>query len=262
VSAQAAAPALTIAVPVWNGASRLREALHQIEEFAAGFPEPCELIVVDDGSRDETPEILRDFAAGRAWARVITHEQNRGKGAALKTAVAASRGELLLTLDGDASYTLDVLPDFLGALRRGHDAAIGNRRDRRTRFVLHPRDFAYVGRRHAIGGLYTWLARTIAGVDVHDCQAGFKTYRGDVARRLFPQVSADRFGFDVELLALLQFHGLRVIELPVTFLYKHQPSTVKLIRDGLSLLRRLFLVRIEFERRRRERRRDARSRPA
>lgn len=244
-------PVLTIAVPVKDGEERLGLCLRQIDTFVEGWGEPCELIVVDDGSTDATPEILAAFADDHAYVRVLRHEVNRGKGAALKSAVAESRGELVATIDADATYALDPLPRFIEAIRAGHDAAIANRRDWRTQFVLHPRDFVYVGFRHALGGLFSWLARSVVGLRVSDCQAGFKVFDGAVARRLFPEVEADRFGFDVEVLALLQAEGLGVAELPATYLYEHQRSTVRLAHDGAHMLKRLFRVRGMLRRRRR-----------
>lgn len=242
-------PLLTVAIPVKNGEARLLETLEQVAACEEGLKCRCEVIVVDDGSTDGTPRILADFASNHPYVCVLRHEKNRGKGAALKTAVERSRGDFVLTLDGDASYSLEPLPAYLEAVQRGYALAIGNRRDPRTRFVLHPGDLAYVGRRHFFGWVFGWLARRVAGVAVADCQAGFKLYRGEVARKLFATVEAERFGFDVEILALARLEGYRVAELPVVYLYKHQPSTVKLLRDGLRMLRRLFLVRAKVRRR-------------
>jgi dolichyl-phosphate beta-glucosyltransferase len=247
----APSPFLTIALPVKDGELALERTLEQVMEAATRLGRPFEILAVDDGSTDGSHAILDRFAGAHGELTVLTHPGNRGKGAALKTAAVASRGEVLLTLDADATYQLDGLEDFIQALEEGHEAAIGNRRDERTQFVLNTRDFAYVGRRHAVGALFGWLARGITGVRVADCQAGYKCYRGDVARSLFPQVDADRFAFDIEILALLNHHGHRVAELPVTYVYRHQPSTVKLFRDGFRMFRRLTQVRAKLKRLRR-----------
>ena len=241
-------PYLSIALPVKDGEARLQQTLDEVEEAARRLGRSFEVLAVDDGSTDGTRAILEAHAAGRDDVRVLVHEVNQGKGAALKTATAASRGEVLLNLDSDATYALDTLPAFLDAIEGGADAAVGNRRDPRTRFVLNPRDFAYVGRRHAMGWIFGWLGRRITGVRVADFQAGYKVYRGEVARRLFPQVEAERFAFDVEILALLQHHGHPVAELPVTYVYRHQPSTVKLFRDGFRMISRLLRVRAKLKR--------------
>jgi len=247
----ASEPYLTIALPVKDGEARLQQTLDEVEAAGARLGRAFEIVAVDDGSTDGTRGILERHAAGRPHVRVLVHDENQGKGAALKSAAAVSRGAILATIDADATYALDGLPDFLAAIEAGCDAAIGNRRDARTRFLLNPRDFAYVGRRHAMGWLFGWLGRVITGVRVADFQAGYKVYRGEVARRLFPQVEAQRFAFDVEILALLQHGGHRIAELPVTYVYRHQPSTVKLFRDGFRMVARLLRVRRKLRRLRR-----------
>lgn len=244
-------PDLTIALPVKDGAERLPRCLAQVEAFVDGWEGRCEIVAVDDGSRDATGRLLAELAARRDDVRVLTFARNRGKGAALRAAAKASSGRMLLAMDADATYGLERLPAFVEAVERGADAAIGNRRDPGTRFVLHPRDFPYIGLRHALGAAFGWLARAIVGIRLSDSQAGFKLLRGDLARALFERVETDRFAFDVELLALLQHEQCSVVELPVTYLYEHQPSTVRLARDGLRMLRHLVRIRGTLRRLRR-----------
>lgn len=242
---------LSIVLPVYNGEARLRQTLEQVHALIQRLRRPCEVLAVNDGSSDGTAQILQAWGTSHPELRLLAHEQNRGKGAALKTAVAASLGELVLTVDADATYSLDEAETFLDPLMAGAGAAIANRRDPETRFLLHPRDFAYVGRRHLIGGIFGWISRRMLGLHVSDIQAGFKAYRGEVARELFPQVEADRFAFDLEILALLELSNQRVVELPVVLVYRHQPSTVKLFRDGGRMLGRLWSVRAKVKRLRR-----------
>jgi len=241
-------PYLSFVLPVYDGEARLQQTLEQVDEVIRRLGRPCEVLAVDDGSRDGSRAILDAHATGRDDVKVLVHDVNRGKGEALKTAAAASTGQFVLTVDADATYLLETVEEFLEALQNGHDAAIANRRDARTRFVLNPRDFAYVGRRHAMGWVFAALARTFTGVQYRDFQAGYKAYRGDVARTLFPRVEAERFAFDIELLALLQHHGHAVAEIPVTYVYRHQPSTVKLFRDGFRMINRLWQVRVKLKR--------------
>lgn len=242
---------LSIVLPVFNGEARLAQTLDEVHALIQRLRKPCEVLAVDDGSSDATPRILEQWGASHPELRVLTHDVNRGKGAALKTAVAASRGELVLTVDADATYSLDTAESFLEPLLDGAGASIANRRDPNTRFLLNPRDFAYVGRRHVVGGVFGWITRRMLGLHVQDIQAGYKAYRGEVARELFPQVEADRFAFDLEILALLELSNQRIAELPVVLVYRHQPSTVKLFRDGWRMLRRLWAVRGKVKRLRR-----------
>jgi glycosyltransferase involved in cell wall biosynthesis len=234
---------LSVVLPAKDEQERLPEMLNQVDALIRRIGRPCELVVTDDGSRDDTAEILRRWGAEHDYLRVVTHETNHGKGEALKSAAAASVGEYLLTVDADATYSLSRVESFLEALENGAGAAIGNRRDKRTRYVLHPTDFLYLYRRHLMGYVFARIAKTIAGLDMKDTQCGFKAYRGDVARELFPQVEARQFAFDVEILALLQHYGHEIAQLPVTYVFKDQPTSVRASRDGMRMIRRLFRVR-------------------
>jgi glycosyltransferase involved in cell wall biosynthesis len=244
-------PDLSFAVPVKDGLGHLGETLDQITAFAQELGRSYELIVVDDGSRDGTRELLEMRAAADPHLRVLHHEGNRGKGAALKTAAASSRGALLISLDADASYDLATAREGIRALEGGADAAIGDRRDPRSQFVLHPRQFAYIGLRHAIGWVFNRLARLLTGIRVEDVQCGFKCYRGELARRVFPQVEDDRFAFDLELIALLQQEGCAIAELPVVYTDRDQPTTVRFLHDGALMLRRMLRISAKLRRRRR-----------
>lgn len=243
-----APPDLTIAIPVKDGAAFLNETLDQTFAFALEFARPYEVIVVDDGSRDATAEILETRSRRDAALRVLTHERNRGKGAALKSAAAAARGTLLVTFDADASYSLSTAHECIAAIEAGADAAIGNRRDPRTQFVLHPRQFPYIGLRHFVSGIFNRLARLLTRVQVEDVQCGFKCYRSELARRFFPLVEDDRFAFDVELIALMRQQDCKITELPVIYTNSAQPTTVRLIRDGAQMIARMLRISAKLRR--------------
>ncbi|MFQ5699442.1 MAG: glycosyltransferase family 2 protein [Myxococcota bacterium] len=247
-SSGSGAPYLTIVLPVKDGEERLGETLDEVLRFIASEPRPCEVIAVDDGSRDRTPEILRDYSSRHPCIRVLTHPHNRGKGAALRSGAEASRGEFLLALDADSSYAVRSVSSFIQALENGADAALGNRRDPRTRFTLHPRHFGYIGLRHALGWIFNRVARRVVGIGVHDSQCGFKCLRGEIAREVFAKVRADRFSFDVELVSRLEGEQRAIVELPVLYTYREQKSTVQLVRDGRQMLRELLRIRREARR--------------
>ncbi len=239
---------LTIAIPVKDGEAWLDTTLDDIDAYVRNSPLRCEVIVVDDGSQDRTARILAEREARCPYLKVLTHFENRGKGAALKTGISASAGAAVLAMDADATYSLETLPRCLEKISLGYDAAIGNRRARSTHFILHPSDFLYVTLRHAIGAVFSALAAHIVGLRVDDSQCGFKVYRGDVARRVFGQLQEERFAADVEIIALLQHMGASVAEVPVVYVYRRQQTSVRLIRDGLQMSRSLFRIRRRMRR--------------
>jgi dolichyl-phosphate beta-glucosyltransferase len=242
-------PVLTLALPVKDGGEWLPHTLDEIDEFLSQYDHSCEVIVVDDGSTDGTAEILRDRATQRSGLRVLTHTANRGKGAALVTAITASAGKYVFTMDSDATYSVRDLPRFLDRLQEGNDAVFGNRRDAETRFVLHPIHFPYIGLRHALGWLFALAVRWVVGGQVADPQCGFKAYRGDVIRRIAPLIREQHFAFDSEVLSLLGVFGSQIAEVPVLYVYRQQHSSVRLVRDGLRMAVALFRIRSRARRR-------------
>lgn len=244
-------PELTLALPVKNGGKWLTHTLDEIDGFLRGYHRSCEVIVVDDGSTDGTSETLRTLAEQRDYLRVLTHPVNRGKGAALVTAILAAEGRYVFTMDSDATYSAQDLPRFLAPLEEGYDAVFGNRRDARTRFILHPVHFPYIGFRHALGWLFALAVRLVIGGRVSDPQCGFKAYRGEVIRRIAPLIRQERFAFDAEVLSWLGLFERRIAEVPVLYVYRQQHSSVRLFRDGLRMATALFRIRAQAWRRRR-----------
>ena len=242
---------LTIAIPVKDGEAWLDTTLDDVDAYVRNSPLRCEVIVVDDGSQDHTARILAKRQATCPYLKVLTHPENRGKGAALKTGIAASVGAVVLAMDADATYSLEALPRCFEKISLGYDVAIGNRRAKSTRFILHPSDFLYVALRHAIGAVFSALAAHVVGLRVHDSQCGFKVYRGEVARRVFGQLQEEKFAADVEIIALLQQTGASVAEVPVVYVYRRQQTSVRLVRDGLRMGRSLFRIRRRMRRQRR-----------
>lgn len=191
-----------------------------------------EVVVVDDGSTDATA-----VEAAEAGARVLRHPTNRGKGAAVRTGVAAASGRVVAFTDADLAYGPANLVELAARVDEGWDVVVGSRRHTDTVTLVR------AGRLREVGGrLINGLTRLVLLRRYVDTQCGLKAFRGEVAHDLFARTRIDGFAFDVELFHLAEVDGLRLLEHPVT-VENSSASSVHVVRDGLRLVRDLFRIR-------------------
>ena len=235
-------PALSIIVPAFDEERRIAPTLAAITEFMDRSGDPYELIVVDDGSRDCTREVVADAAAGHASISLLAMPVNGGKGAAVRAGVLASRGREVLFSDADLSTPITELPRLRAAIADGADVAIGSRAGGEN--VDQP------WMRRLQSRVFHLAVRTLgfaAVATVKNTQCGFKLFRGAVARALFAQLSLAGFAFDVELLELAT-RRFRIAEIPVAWTHV-DGSKVRPGIDALKMLADLVRVRIAWIRR-------------
>jgi dolichyl-phosphate beta-glucosyltransferase len=228
---------LSVVVPAYDEAACIGESLATISRALESSAASCEIVVVDDGSSDDTrARAIRAAAMLPIPTRVLRCEQNRGKGGALKLGFAATRGERVLFTDADLSTPFEMVWDLLAALDSGADLAIGSRKRDGARVEVHQPWW-----REAMGKVFTLLVRVLVA-EVSDATCGFKAFRGDVGRELFAALHVEDWSFDAELLHLAERRELRVVELPV--IWRDQPGTkVRVLRDALASLRGLLRIR-------------------
>jgi glycosyltransferase involved in cell wall biosynthesis len=208
-------PSLSIIIPAYNESARLGRTLHTVFAYLGAQPTESELIVVDDGSQDETVRVAEEaFATAvrpRTQARVIRVEPNRGKGNAVRTGLLAARAPVALFSDADLSTPIEETPKLVAPIRAGeYDVVFGSRAlDRRLIGVHQP------WLREQSGRFFNLLMRLSTGLPFWDTQCGFKAFRMDVCRPVVEACRIDRFGFDVELLYVARAAGLRLKEWPV-----------------------------------------------
>jgi dolichyl-phosphate beta-glucosyltransferase len=222
-------PALSIVVPAYNEAARIERSLERTLQFLAERPGAVEVVVVDDGSRDATAQVVEDYARSHAMVHLLRLPQNRGKGAAIRAGVAASRGERVLMMDADLATPIEELVALEAALDRGAEVAtasraVGSSDVRRAQSPMR----VLLGR---LGNL--WI-RAWAVPGIHDTQCGFKLFRGDVARELFALCREDRFGIDIEVLHLARRLHHPIAEVGVR--WEHQEGSKVRPRDYLDVL--------------------------
>jgi glycosyltransferase involved in cell wall biosynthesis len=233
-------PQLSVVIPAFNEEARIGPTLTSVTEWLDGKREDYELLVVDDGSRDATPEIINAAGAVNPRVRLIQLPRNRGKGAAVREGVLASKGDEVLFSDADLATPIEELDKLRASLREGFDVAIGSRAvpgaDIRTR--QHPM-------REAMGRTFNVIVRALVLGGIRDTQCGFKLFRGDAGRALFREARVDGFAFDVEVL-LLARGRYRVAEVPV--IWRHVAESK--VSPGVDAARMfLDVIRLKLNRR-------------
>ena len=205
-----------------------------------------EIVAVDDGSTDSTPELLADVTGLPAPLRVVRLSRNTGKGAAVRAGMLAATGQIALMTDVDLSTPLDELRLLMAAIDDGADIAIGSRGLATSQIVVHQ-----PAHRELMGKTFNLLLRLAAGIPWRDTQCGFKLFRLDRAGRVFELQRIDGFAFDAELLVRARRLGFDVVEIPVRWV-DNPDSRVGLV--GSSTRMALDALRIAYWARGRTRR--------
>lgn len=231
---------LSVIVPAYNEAERMGKTLPIILEYLARAYPHSELIVVDDGSSDNTAELARQKLAdaGTVHTSVISYRSNLGKGRAVRIGLLASRGEVALFSDADLSTPINETPKLLEPIQRGEcDLAFGSRALDRDLIGIHQ-----PWRREQGGRVFNLAVRIATRLPFWDTQCGFKAFRMNVCRPIIEGATIDRFGFDVELLYVAYRAGLKLEEVPVRWDH-NEGSKVSLFNDSFRMLSEIGLIR-------------------
>ena len=229
-------PLVSIVVPTFNEAARIGDSLRKIDEFVQGSSFTCELVVVDDGSTDQTSTIINQ--SNIKGLRFIRNGRNRGKGYTVRQGVLAATGKYVLFTDADLSAPIDELDKLLNVARNEDaDIVIGSRAIDRRYIEKHQSRFRELG-----GIAFNFMVRAFLGLPLRDTQCGFKLFGGQKCRPLFERLTTDGFGFDPELLFLARRQGLRIREVPVRWSHS-EGSKVKFLRHATVMFLDLLRIR-------------------
>lgn len=228
---------LSIIVPAYNEERRLPSALDKVFAYLATKSFTAEVLVVDDGSTDRTPEILAERRTREPRLRVIRHERNRGKGASVRTGMLAASGRLALFTDTDLSAPIEEADKLLAAIHAGAEIAFGSRALDRSLIQVRQSTLRELG-----GQIFNWFVRRLIGLPFADTQCGFKLFVLERARSVFEQQTILHFGFDPEILFLAQRRGLTMREVPVV--WSHSADTrLYFFRDAWRMFLALLRIR-------------------
>ena len=221
-------PELSVVVPAFNEAARILRTINDIREELDRLADASELIVVDDGSGDETAAIVADVARSDGRVRLV-RAAHAGKGATVRRGMLEARGTWRFLADADLSMPISELKRFRDAAAFGGDIIVGSREGTGARRVGEPWS------RHLIGRAFNWAVKLLVLRGVDDTQCGFKLFSARAAQLLFPLQQLDGFGFDVEILFLARRAGLVIREIPITWVYGRE-SKVNIVSGARAFL--------------------------
>ena len=228
---------ISVVIPAYNEETRIRSTLEKVHSYCTDRFGEFEIIIVDDGSSDETSALVKFLSQHRENVSLIRYAQNAGKGYAVRRGVLSSRGDLLLICDADLSTPIEELEKLMPFVDDDYDIAIGSRGLGDSRILERQPWY-----RERMGKTFNFFVRMLAIRGIRDTQCGFKLFKGDIARALFSKSRINGFSFDVEVLYLARRAGYKINEVPITWI--NSPfSRVVIIRDPLKMFLDLFKIR-------------------
>lgn len=236
---------LSIVIPAYNEAVRLGTTIDAVVDYMRLNYPRGEVIVVDDGSSDDTADLARaSFAKARPLrTSVISYKSNLGKGRAVRLGLLAARGEVVLFSDADLSTPITEAPKLVDPILKNEcDITFGSRALDRKLIGVHQS-----WRREQGGRVFNLFVRLATGLPFWDTQCGFKAFKMPTCRPLVEAATVDRFGFDVELLYLGHRAGLRLREVPVRWDH-NEGSKISLVSDSFKMLNEVGLIRQQARR--------------
>ncbi|MBC8145987.1 MAG: glycosyltransferase family 2 protein [bacterium] len=225
---------LSLIIPAYNEADRIGASLEKTLEWAAAQSFAVEVLVVDDGSRDNTVEVASRYAG--EGIRVLAQPRNMGKGAAVRRGMLEAKGAYRIFTDADFSTPITEATRVLAELANC-DVVIGSRAIDSSFIKEHQPWY-----RESMGKAFNLLVQLLAVPGIHDTQCGFKGFRARAAQELFSRTKIDGFGFDVEVLYLARRLSFGIKEIPVEW-YNDPRSTLNPVADSLKMLGELLRVR-------------------
>jgi glycosyltransferase involved in cell wall biosynthesis len=230
-------PTYSIVIPAYNESARILATLRSVVSCIHERGWSAEVIVVDDGSRDQTAQIVRAFAYNSPEVRLVQNPVNRGKGFSVRSGILQALGEVVMFTDADLSAPIEEAEGLFDAIAGGADIAIGSRWLATSRQTI--RQPLY---RQLFGRCFNGVTRLIMGLPYADTQCGFKAFTRAAAQTVFQLQTIERWGFDPEILFIARKRGYCVAEVPVSWAHDER-SRMSYLKDGMRMLEDIAIVR-------------------
>ena len=231
---------LSIIIPAYNEEKRLSNTVMDIARYLSKQNYPAEIIVVNDGSKDNTAKIGKELEATIHNLKFINKEKNQGKGAAVKEGMLTANGKYRLYLDADNAITVDHLEKFWPYIKEGYDIVIGSIE---VPGSVKREEYTGVSKiyRNILGKLSKYLVRIVAIWEIHDTQRAFKLFTKEAAEKIFPKQTIMRWGFDIEILVIAKSLGYKIKEVPVKW---ENPKGRVTFFSYFNTLKELFKIKL------------------
>lgn len=204
------APFLSIIVPAYDEAERIPLTLLDVDKKLSNANFSYEILVVNDGSKDNTVEVVEKMSKTIPHIKVIDNQKNQGKGGVVRDGMLAAKGQYRIFTDADNSTSIDQFEQMLPFFKEGYEVVIGSRAVKGAQ--LEPPQPFY---RQLLGRMANLVIQIVNIPGVWDTQCGFKAFTAEAAERIFPLTKVNGWGFDIEALALARSLGYRIKEMPV-----------------------------------------------
>lgn len=235
-------PSLSIVIPAYNECARIEETLERVLTCVDEQGWDAEVLVVDDGSTDETPQIVQRWMQTHPRLHMVRNPGNRGKGYSVRNGLLQAAGDVVLFTDADLSAPMEEGTRLLEALHAGADVAIGSRWLEKQRQTIHQPLY-----RRFFGRCFNWVTRKVMGLPFKDTQCGFKAFKRDAAQTIFRLQTIERWGFDPEILFIARKLKYKIVEVPVTWGHDER-SRISYLKDGMQMLKEMAQIRSNFMR--------------
>ena len=228
---------ISIIIPAKDEEKRLPLFLRTVIDYCRHSVFSYEIIVVDDGSRDQTALVSRSFQKEFPSLKVISLERNHGKGYAVKQGFFAARGQIVLFLDADGSTQPQEIERHLGLFDQGYDIVIGSRVLKDGSSYVKAKTY-----RRLIGAIFNFMVSHMLIKGIKDTQCGFKMFRASLVRELFGRLYLEGYGFDLEVLYLAQRMNLRIKEVAINWSHVNG-SKVDIVKDSLGMFWNIIQIK-------------------
>ena len=229
----------SLILPAYNEEKRLPECMEKVESFVASYPDPIEVILVENGSKDRTYELGQEYAAKYPWLTVLK-EQTPGKENAVRRGMLEAHGRYRMFADVDFSMPISEVRNFIPPILSDYDVAIGSREVKGAVRYNEPVT------RHFTGRVFNLIVRILLGLpQIHDTQCGFKSFSAEAAQRLFSVQRINGWAFDAKVLFIAKQFGYKIVEVPVQWYYDGN-SKINVIQDSLKMFRELLQIRKNY----------------
>ena len=232
------APQLSIIIPAYNEAKRISRTLETLQTYLDGKSWGAEVIVVNDGSSDETVAVVESYRSQWNALRLIDNGSNQGKGFSVRNGALVAQGDVILFTDADLSAPITEAPKLVDPIANGEcDVTFGSRAVDRSLIGVHQSPF-----RETSGRIFNLFVQGLTGLPFKDTQCGFKAFRRGIAVPVFERQTIMGFGFDPEILYIAKKRGLRLREIPVRWDHV-EGTTVRFLRDSCRMFLDLLRIR-------------------